>query len=143
MKVLFLHVDGVLNTTRAYNPLSLSKGCMHRLELIVEETGCHIVLSSTWRNDAEAFSKLNKALRYRGIVIISHTPLIHGAMRGAEIAVWLKTHPAVTRYAIVDDDSDMLHEQLPHFFQTDPDYGLTDTIAYRIIHHLNANTAPF
>jgi len=137
MKVLFLDVDGVLNTTKARSPMSLSKGCLSRLERIVKETGCYIVLSSSWRKYDDASSKLNRMLHYRGMLILSHTQIISSACRGVEIAVWLKTHPAAKQYAIVDDDSDMLQEQLPHFFQTDPDYGLTDTIAYRIVQHLN------
>ena len=136
LKVLFLDVDGVLNTTRAGRPMSLSKGCLRRLENVVEETNCHLVLSSSWRKYDDAFAHLNRVLRYRQMIIISSTPVIHSASRGTEIAVWLNTHRAVERYAIVDDDSDMLHEQLPNFFQTDPDHGLSDTIAYRIIQHL-------
>jgi hypothetical protein len=33
-------------------------------------------------------------------------------IRGEEIKAWLHQHPEVTRYAIVDDDSDMLPEQV-------------------------------
>lgn len=71
--------------------------------------------------------------------MFDETPCLHigdpNACRGEEIRqILVKYRPE--KYAILDDDSDMLDYQLRHFFQTDPDYGLTDTIAYRVIAHL-------
>lgn len=137
MKVLFLDVDGVLNTNKAHTILSLSKGCMRRLQSIFEATDCKIVLSSTWRKfEDEPMRKLRYRLLQRGMVLYGKTPIFNSGCRGEEIRAWMDEYQAIDKYAIVDDDSDMLVEQLPHFFQTDPDYGLTSTIAYRIIHHL-------
>ena len=45
--------------------------------------------------------------------------------RGDEIAAWLTAHPKVKEWAIVDDDSDMLPEQLPRFVKTDGNEGLS------------------
>jgi membrane-bound lytic murein transglycosylase MltF len=42
----------------------------------------------------------------------------------------------VERYAILDDDTDMLPEQLPNFFQTTWEEGLTEEIAEKVIAHL-------
>lgn len=136
MKILFLDVDGVLNTTKSTTFLSLSKPKLRLLEKIVKETGCYIVLSSTWRKDNEAYMKLVRTLLYRNIIIHDITPTLWKD-RGYEIEAWLNDNPHVEKYAILDDDSDMLDTQLRHFFQTDPEYGLTDTIAYRVIYHLN------
>ena len=141
-KYLFLDVDGVLNTTRSQSLYGLSKPCMRRLQLIVNDTGCKLVLSSTWRLHMDTYMRLQRALGYRGMALYGRTPHLREEKgknnRGDEIALWLSgfaDQPYV--YAIVDDDSDMNDNQLPHFFQTDPDYGLTDTIAYRITYHLN------
>lgn len=140
-KVLFLDVDGVLNTSRSRSIFALSRPLVRRVERIVNETDCDIVVSSTWRLLDEGWYRLKRKLEYRGIRLAGATPDLrfgkNGIWRGHEIAAFLQLHDSIERYAIVDDDSDMLDFQLRHFFQTDPDYGLTDTIAYRIIQHLN------
>lgn len=146
MKILFLDVDGVLNSYKTGGLYALKKPCLRRLQKIVEETGCKIVLSSTWRKDVYALKRLKRVFSYRGLVIHSTTPILHNKWRGYEINQWLKDaqldywEQKDCKYAIVDDDSDMLPYQLMSFFQTDPEYGMTDTIAYRIIQHLNKET---
>jgi len=142
MKVLFLDVDGVLNSLKTGGRYALKRNCLRRLQKIVEDTGCKIVLSSTWRKDEYALKRLRRVLRYRGIQIYSTTPIFDKEIRGLEIQAWLVSNPSDDGYqfAIVDDDSDMLDHQLPHFFQTDPEHGMTDTIAYRITYHLNKET---
>lgn len=140
MKILFLDVDGVLNTYKTGGLYTLTKTKLKLLQEIVLKTDCKIVLSSTWRKDDYAFRKLIKTLSYRGMQIYGKTPVLHNVPRGVEIAAWLEAnaHERVQRYAILDDDSDMLESQLRNFFQTDGDYGLTNTIAYRVTHHLNS-----
>ncbi len=44
--------------------------------------------------------------------------------RGKQIRDWLVVHPGVPTYAIVDDDSDMLHEQMPRYVKTGYELGL-------------------
>lgn len=138
-KILFLDVDGVLNSWKTGGRYALKRACLRRLEKIVRDTDCKIVLSSTWRRDEYALKRLKRVLKYRGIVLYSTTSYIPSGPRGLEIQAWLVQNPNPNGYkfAIVDDDSDMLDHQLPHFFQTDGEYGMTDTIAYRIIYHLN------
>lgn len=139
MKLLFLDVDGVLNTYRTGGLYTLTRNKIKLLQKIVTDTNCKIVLSSTWRKDDYAFRRLVRVLSYRDLQIYSKTPVLDGVPRGVEIATWLDNNSLpVERYAILDDDSDMLDSQLKNFFQTDGDYGLTDTIAYRVIHHLNS-----
>lgn len=140
MKVLFLDVDGVLNTKgsfRVVQPESdvfkLDMFLVDRLKKVVRDTGCELVLSSAWRCFDGGREFLERTL---GVYFLSETERFNGC-RGEEIQAWLKDRTGVTRYAIVDDDGDMLENQLRNFFQTDPDYGLTDTIAYRITYHLN------
>lgn len=138
MKILFLDVDGVLNSLKTGGRYALKRPCLRRLENIVKDTKCKIVLSSTWRKDEYALKRLKRVLKYRGIEIYSTTPILEKGFRGLEIQAWLVSNPNPDGYtfAIVDDDSDMLEHQLPHFFQTDPEYGMTDIIAYRIAYHL-------
>src|SRR4051794_29023889 len=119
--VLFLDVDGVLN----YEKLIRERGdtldplcphCCARLDCIVETTGCHIVLSSSWRGHPNLERRLREAGVLRRGRRHKHwrTPRHRDGVymnRGGEIAEWLSKHPEVTVYAIVDDDEDMLPEQ--------------------------------
>lgn len=133
IKVLFLDVDGVLNSIRSTSRLPLSKPALRRLRRIREATGCQLVLSSAWRVIPECRDKLRRAgLRFYGM-----TPRYNCGCRGEEIKAWLNEHPEVIRYAIVDDDSDMLEEQLPFFVQTSMETGMQDHHAEKIIAILN------
>lgn len=139
MKVLFLDIDGVLNSVRSAAALG---GCpwprnrnmqgdwekfdqvaVKLMARLVQETEAHVVLSSTWRigMDQERATELGDFLGY---VISSATPG-GGGQRGPQIQQWLDEHPGVDKYAIIDDDSDMLPAQMPHFVKVDPAIGLT------------------
>ena len=50
-----------------------------------------------------------------------------GAPRCEELLAWLRQHPEVTRYAVLDDDDDCLDE-LP-LFQPSSKTGLTEEVA--------------
>ena len=135
MKVLFLDVDGVLNTHSSGGLYTLTRSKLRRLQTVAESTGCDIVLSSTWRKDWVALRKLKRILHYRGIKILDSTTQSYfkeRQVRGDEIQLWLDNH-TVERYAIVDDDSDMLDSQKPYFVQTNGEVGLTDLHVDRLI----------
>jgi len=147
MRVLFLDVDGVLNSRDDFDPDKawppLNQAALSRLRHVVKKSGCYVVLSSTWRKRQEHVDLLKAAGGFpsphddwRTIEqpFIVTNGIIRGvAMRGNEIAEWLSRHPEVERYAIVDDDGDMLPEQLPFFVQTSFETGLTDAHAERLI----------
>ncbi|WP_148716474.1 HAD domain-containing protein [Chitinolyticbacter meiyuanensis] len=131
MKVLFLDFDGVLNsikTATAFGgyPLSLDQVGMFdqtALQLIrnLRGAGVSIVLSTTWR----LFCEQRDIERAMGFELAGETPRSESGRRGEEIKAWLDANPDVTDYAIVDDDSDMLPEQLSRFVKTDAHEGLT------------------
>lgn len=138
MKILFLDVDGVLNKTSDADVINegfylqrLNQKLIDKLLQIVWNTECRVVLSSTWRKRVEDIAFLIKCK-----VPINSVTDSNGPTRGHEIQRWLDQND-VYSYAIVDDDSDMLDSQRKNFFQIDPEYGLTDTIAYRITYRLN------
>lgn len=96
---------------------------------------------------AQTSTQRPHALRATGVVkpLLDRTPSIHyigegenerRAVRGDEIQAWLDAHPEVTKYAILDDDCDMLPSQLHSFFRTDVAQGLTQEIADRVEQHL-------
>ena len=94
-----------------------------------------IVLSSSWRE-----IEVGRAVVEENVVpCFDMTPVFDEAddVRGYEIKAWLELHPGVARYAIVDDDCDMLDHQLPHFFRTSSKTGITKELADKIVAHLN------
>lgn len=135
MKVLFLDLDGVVNSRRTAvacdgYPYDFSKKEMERFDPIAlklirklcEETGCSVVLSSDWRYSCTVHEVANGL----DLPVIDFTPVkgLH-KKRGEEIAAWMFDHPEVTQYAIVDDNNWMLSEQQDNFVQTNEEIGLT------------------
>ena len=66
-----------------------------------------------------------------------------GIKRGNEIQCYIENHYSFKRgigyavkYAIIDDDSDMLYWHRDNFFHCDAACGLSQNIAYRVINHL-------
>lgn len=141
MKILFLDVDGVLNTHDRGGIYTLTKSKLRLLEHVVRSTDCKIVLSSTWRLFHHAQVKLKRALAYRGITIYSTTTVDifkNKQCRGDEIELWLSTcSDDITAYAIVDDDNDMLPNQQSRFVQTNGLVGLTSEHCEKLITLLN------
>lgn len=148
MRIIFLDVDGVLNSNRTFmawgagsmrgrgkhtvestllDPVSVSL-----LRTLVETVEAKIVISSSWRIGCEV-SEFHDVFDLYGwdtrSIIIGKTPRLYdiGSRRGDEIAAWIATSGQDTQdYIIFDDDSDMLPEQKAggHFIKTPLDYGL-------------------
>lgn len=138
MKVLFLDVDGVLNsksTTNFGDLYPIDPYMAFLVGKIQLHTGCEVVLSSSWRHHPEGVENVSK----RVVKLLDKTP--YGASRGEEIKAWLDKHPEVKKYAILDDDVDILVEQAPNFFKTTFDEGLTDNIAAAVVLHLGESVA--
>jgi len=111
MKVLFLDVDGVLNSADWFHKLDPKvKGAIHeldpkavkRVQHVLEVTGAVIVLSSTWRKLPE----LRKIIEAAGLPIFDITPSHDDGHRGDEIIAWLEAWHGVEAFAIIDDDTD-------------------------------------
>lgn len=141
MKVLFLDIDGVLNSTRtwiAYGglPHDFRPGlprfdlvALGMLRRIVHAADARVVLSSAWRTQYSA-EEVATAL---GLPIIGSTPVTACWARGREIDAWLRDHEGeVDRYCILDDDDDMLPEQRPYFVRTSGHEGVTYDCARKV-----------
>lgn len=139
MKVLFLDVDGVINKRDNYNPANnpgpypIDAYCAFLVGRIQLQTGCEVVLSSSWRHHPEGVQNVSKRI----VELLDVTPYSSG-MRGDEIQMWLDKHPGVDKYAILDDDMDFYVYQAPNYFNTTFEEGLTDEIAQAVIRHLNS-----
>lgn len=170
MKYIFLDIDGVLNHEQWYEDLHKNPDapvfpyscfdprCVARVNEILKVTGAQLVISSSWRFDKELYLTLNSVglkskFECTPVFKKSSFGLEDFDCRGCEIREFLRTHnynPETDNYVIIDDDSDMLDEQLPHFFQTAGEYlsktmslikmnegtGLTETLKNRIISFL-------
>lgn len=140
-EILFLDIDGVVNcattTQRSRGYIGIDPEMAFLVGKIQLDTGCRVVLSSSWRGSVEG----EKEIKEQVVNFIDKTPNTRRypdrLLRGYEIQDWLNAHPEVTKYAIIDDDSDMLPEQLPNFFQTSWKTGITKEIADKIIEHLS------
>ena len=136
MKVIFLDIDGVLNSDEYYRSVDRTIKEWSRFDPrvakmitnLVEEFSAKIVITSTWRFGAVKL--LNKELKRSGLRKYLHndwkSPQVHPSHRGTEIKMWVDKHPEVVNYLILDDDTNMLEEQVTHFVRTDLRIGMLD-----------------
>ena len=175
MKVLFLDIDGVLNSENwfAYRIYCVKnnmfnilmnfvdtddRNIKHKLTMlddraianlnrIIEETGCKVVLSSSWRSSIESENIFTQnLLKLKGFKYEFYgvTPRLwfsdFSIRRGEEIKFWLDKESEkheIESFAILDDDSDMLPEQMNNFIHVDGQVGLTDRDVLTAIEILN------
>ena len=149
MKVIFLDIDGVLNcdASKSYCHddecgviTGIDSDKVKRLAKIVEVTGAKIVLSSDWKVGWNKYytgrkpshvKYLDNHLYKKGKLIIKDkTPDIgKGWSRGEEILSYLKAHPDIDNYVILDDTffEDFDRKEIKeHLVLTDYIIGLTD-----------------
>ena len=163
-KVIFLDIDGVLNTKEfqsdmkkdtpkdefgyAFDPVAVAN-----LARIIEETGAVIVISSAWKFHGVA--RLREMWKLRNLPgrILDITPntisddiLLNanleemelGVCRGNEIKEWLSRHQGkVSNYVIIDDFEDLLPEQEDHAVITNTLIGISEEDAQKAIMVLN------
>ena len=161
-KLIFLDIDGVLNCELMYENCTqqdlyekygypycdLSKEKINLLNVLIEDTGSKVVLSSTWRksNPDKSIQPILEKMGFKGEVIGS-TPVLgykqdiegsfRGVPRGCEIQSWIDANNFNGKYIILDDDSDMLYCQRENFFRVDSYCGLTPNLVYRATNFLN------
>lgn len=87
---------------------------------VVKEFNVKVILSSTWRK----FHPIEEISKILGIEISDKTEVLN-TLRGYEIQEYLSRHPEIKTYAIIDDDSDFLDEQLPFFIKVGKDDGFS------------------
>ena len=175
MKVLFLDIDGVLNSEnwfayRIYcvknNMVNIlmnfvdtdDRNIKHKLTMlddraianlnrIIEETGCKVVLSSSWRSSIESENIFTQnLLKLKGFKYEFYdvTPRLwfsdFSIRRGEEIKFWLDKESEkheIESFVILDDDSDILPEQMNNCIHVDGHVGLTDRDVLTAIEILN------
>lgn len=138
MKIIFLDIDGVLNTNRerrrrgSNSSRPFDAEAVTALNEILTKSGARIVVSSMWRyyNTPE---ELDEILTLEGVApgtVIDKTPDLSSSRnpwidvvppRRDEIKAWLDEHPDVTGYVVIDDDG---CAGPAHFLRTYDDDGL-------------------
>ena len=159
-KIIFLDVDGVLNTDSCRPRDAIKSSLVERLAQAVLRTGSRIVLSSTWRLHVKYRNKLVKRLESAGVdrcLIIDDTPQLPFDLRcgwpvaehnrACEIAAWMasaRTHPDLKWVAIDDlDVTNSPHASFfhGHFVHTTRQKGLTQDCADAIMRILGPRSA--
>ena len=115
MKVVFLDIDGVLNSrqydlSRGDNEGNIDISRLPLLRQLVLCTDAKIVLISSWRThwdpNGEKTDAIGKQLEdtflHSGITLFDKTLEINNN-RAKEIKAWLEVHPDVVGFVIIDD----------------------------------------
>ena len=131
MKVIFLDIDGVMNSEDWYNE-HLGEGdidyrAVRLLKLYIETHDIHIVISSSWRDITlkQTLLTLTETPMIDIIGrIIGQTPRSYDGNRGKEIDMWLNDRPEVDEFYIIDDDDFDIHQK-DRLIHIDYMHGLT------------------
>lgn len=115
MKVIFLDIDGVLNSDaydkeRDAKDGNIDVSRLPLLKRLIDETGAKAVLSSSWREHWERDEglmsdtglELTDTFRQAGIEIFDKTSVM--SSRSEEISHWLSLHPETEGFIIFDDN---------------------------------------
>jgi len=137
-KVIFVDIDGPMIPVRAYRlkkqtkPAEVFDPCAVAMLLsLLEESDAKMVVSSTWGGHGKVVC--NRLFRKNGIDPKKYfhsdwvTPRLYtfsGGSRTSEIANWLKSHPEVTAYAALDDET-LDYNVLPGHVQCDTYEGFS------------------
>ena len=153
MKVIFLDIDGVLNSIqfskKRYEKykktgkwdIAIDDSKVKMLKEIIDKSGgpdeVKVVLSSSWRKH---FSEVNGKMfpkddtgedcRYafskHDIVLYSRTGSSKDGNRGKEITEWMDSHSNlnITHYVVIDDETIDILEYIPQNYIVKPNYNL-------------------
>ena len=141
MKVVFLDIDGVLNSYQYLSRTSMEDAGIYDeldpqkadlLQKLVVQTGASIVLSSSWRESFENMVPLDyvarnllTVLKERHLSIYDMIPLLNG-QRAEEIRQWLTCHFEVDSFVILDDENYDWKELEAHWVKTSYYAGPTE-----------------
>ncbi len=138
MKIIFLDIDGVLNCKAAPNPRNFPYIVDKKLLLRLNGFWTKAKLRWSFHQHGATIRSGILAAKHWGIPFIDVTPDMPRRPRRDEIVAWLKKHPDVKRFAVIDDDDDELDE-MP-LFQPSADIGLTSKITEGVYRYLAGKT---
>ena len=153
--IIFLDLDGVLNTNRHLMSLQrqslpiMDRYCylfdpeaVANLGIIIDATDAEIVVSSSWRCEGIDFLREMWGIRNMPGEITGVTPR-YGATYGLEnrrgweiekyLAMLRQSENTQRKYVIIDDHDSFLPHQQEFFIHTDSDVGITEADAEKAI----------
>lgn len=142
MNIIFLDVDGVLNSAKELSGGPFSKISLNVLKRIVDETNAKIVVISSWRllefSRKILLSELEKYhLKESVIGMTPHLP----SNREEEIMTYLKSNEFPNLNFIILDDQVIEYQDLEeHVIKIDPYFGLNEEHLEICIHLLTSKT---
>ena len=159
MNVLFLDVDGVLNSMKWIKSdkaitnsgvWGMDIEAVKLLKYIVEKSKCKIVVSSSWRiggitEGSHFYEELKRTDPSDKILdaVIGHTctgwvdpPLKKDFVRGDQIQRWIEDNDFDGKFVILDDDSDMAH-LMDHLVHTKLENGMTRSDVQKVLEKFN------
>ncbi len=160
MKVIFLDVDGVLNSMEWMQSdecvtnggiFGMDTEAVKLLKYIIQKTGANIVVSSSWRIGGitegshfyEELKRTDPSDTILNAVIdrtcsggITDFPNNRNYIRGDQIQKWIDDNAFDGTFVILDDDDDMGH-LIDHLVQTKTATGLLRLHVEQVIQKLN------
>ena len=127
MKLIFLDIDGVLNTkaTLSTSVRNIDGDKLSRLAFLAKAGDAKIVLSSSWRLLSR--ETLTDTLSCHDLSVIGATPSFNGNNRKSEILAFLRDFEAqVESFVILDDQTIRWGSLKKRLVRTVPSRGLTD-----------------
>lgn len=116
MKIVFLDIDGVLNSVRYDRQRTVNQGNIDETRLpllkrLVEDSQAAIVLSSSWRKHWEKDiglcdnigREITTLFAQHQLIIYDKTPCLQNNDRAEEIRMWLANNDNVEAFVIFDD----------------------------------------
>jgi hypothetical protein len=154
MKVIFLDIDGVLNSQEFLQnnkSESIDRRNVSVLKNVINKTGAVIVMSSAWRlwfddimMPIEGYSQhLYDIFSEFDIKIFAKTPdfsteeirakKTFSRVKAKEILAWLNENQSFDKYVVVDD-LDLINEEInAHLVRINGQVGITEEDAMRVI----------
>ena len=153
MNIIFLDIDGVLNSHRklkevyeqTHTPHSgynypFDETCLQNLKYLVEQTNSKLVITSTWRKDKVGRQKIIEVLKAYELDkhILGYTPILNKS-RGKEIKDYISRLSRQLNFIILDDDTDM-EDLIDYLIKTNIQVGLTKDDVEKAIIKLTKKT---
>lgn len=142
MKVIFLDFNGVLDTYEEFDVIDKSN--LYILVDAINLTDSKVVITSSnkdyfYRNGKHnlIMENLINTLHEYNVEVLGYTKKL--ASREEEIMDYLRTHPEITHYCILDDDylfESMKDHQIKLTSQNEGGNGLRETSTYEIVRKL-------
>jgi hypothetical protein len=158
MKIIFLDIDGVLNSEvflRENPNEAIDRNNVSILKKIIDKTGAVIVMSSAWRlwfddnmMPKEGYSQyLYDTLCDFSIKLFGKTPDLSteeiranktfSHVKAKEIIAWLKENQGIDNYVVIDD-LDLRNDEInTHLVRINGHIGITEEDAMSIIDMIN------